>query len=173
LTAGLLASLMGFVIPTHAQESGVHDFDFQIGEWRVHHRVKRPIDGGQWSEFDGTCRNRALIDGSANVEEHRFERPSGVTHGIAIRAYDPKTAQWAIWWIDSRAPHGAMDPPVVGRFQKGVGTFYSDGTLDGKQIRVRYVWSEITPDSAHWEQAFSMDAGTTWETNWTMEFRRA
>ena len=22
--------------------SGVHDFDFQIGDWRVHHRVKRP-----------------------------------------------------------------------------------------------------------------------------------
>jgi hypothetical protein len=24
----------------------------------------------------------------------------------------------------------------------------------------------------HWDQAFSADAGDTWETNWTMEFRR-
>lgn len=122
--------------------------------------------------FEGTCRNRALIDGSANVEEHRFDRETGVTHGIAIRAYDANTAQWAIWWIDSREPHGAMDPPVVGRFERDVGTFYSDGSLDGKPIRVRYVWSEITATSARWEQAYSADAGTTWETNWIMQFSR-
>ncbi|MGH8130118.1 MAG: DUF1579 domain-containing protein [Steroidobacteraceae bacterium] len=152
--------------------SGSHDFDFLIGEWRVHHRIKRPIDTGQWSEFDGTCSNRGLIDGAANVEEHRFDRPTGVTYGIAIRAYDPKAAEWAIWWIDSRVPHGAMDSPVKGRFENGVGTFYSDGTLDRKPIRVRFIWSEITPMSARWEQAYSSNAGKSWESNWIMEFRR-
>lgn len=173
IAVGLMAALMEAATPVHAQDSGAHDFDFQVGEWRVHHRVKQPIDGQEWSEFDGTCRNRGLIDGSANVEEHRFNRPAGVTYGIAIRAYDPKTAQWAIWWIDSREPHGTLDPPVTGRFENGVGTFYSDGTLDGKPMRTRFIWSAITTDSARWEQAYSTDAGNTWETNWIMEFRRA
>lgn len=173
LAGVLLTALMGSAKPAPEQRSGMHDFDFQQGEWRVHHRVKRPIGSAEWTEFDGSCRNRALIDGSANVEEHRFDRAGGVTYGIALRAYDLKSAQWAIWWIDSRAPHGAVDPPVVGRFENGVGTFYSDGTLEGKPIRVRYVWSKITTISAQWEQAYSGDAGATWETNWIMEFSRS
>lgn len=159
-------------VPPAGDRSGADDFDFEFGEWRVHHRVKRPIGSTVWTEFEGTCRTRALIDGSANVEEHTFERPTGVTYGIAIRAYDPKTAEWAIWWIDSRVPHGAMDPPVKGRFENGVGTFYADSTLDGKPIRVQFIWSQITPTSARWEQAYSQDQGRTWETNWIMELQR-
>ena len=38
--------------------SGVHDFDFEFGEWRVRHRIKRPIPDGQWSEFEGHCSTR-------------------------------------------------------------------------------------------------------------------
>lgn len=154
-----------------ASHSGAHDFDFEYGEWRVHHRVKRPNADG-WSEFDGTCRDRALIDGSANVEEHTFQRSTGVGFGIAIRAYDATSAQWAIWWIDSRAPHSAMDPPVKGHFDNGVGTFYSDSIVDGKTIRTRYLWSHITATSARWEQASSIDNGKTWDTNWIMDFQR-
>jgi hypothetical protein len=148
---------------------GLHDFDFEFGKWRVHHRVKRD---GQWTEFDGTCVDRGLIDGSANVEEHTFFRKAGTGYGIAVRAYDAKTGQWAIWWIDGRDPHGALDPPVKGRFTDGVGTFYADGVVGGKTIRTRYIWSRITARSARWEQAMSNDLGKTWDTNWVMEFTR-
>jgi quinol monooxygenase YgiN len=113
------------------------------------------------------------MGGGANVEEHMFNKPTGISRGVALRAFDPKTGQWAIWWIDSRDPLAALDPPVKGRFDNGVGTFYSDGALNGKPIRTRFIWSHITPTSARWEQAYSSDAGKTWETNWIMEFRRA
>lgn len=184
LAAGLLAVAAGFMAPAQGQDgskfpqaaapnlAGVRDFDFQVGEWRVHHRVKRPANDPQWLEFAGTCSNRSLMGGAANIEEHTFNKPTGVTHGVALRAYDPKTAQWAIWWIDGRDPFGALDPPVKGRFDNGVGTFFSDGTLDGKPIRTRFIWSHITPTSARWEQAYSRDSEKTWETNWIMEFRR-
>ncbi len=182
LAMGLLA-VMGTISPTHASQdppkpsqaagnlAGLHDFDFEVGEWRVHHRVMRA--DRQWLEFDGTCSMRALMDGWSNLEDHVFNKPSGVTHGVALRAYDQKTALWAIWWIDGRDPHGALDPPVKGRFENGVGTFYSDGLVDGKPIRTRFIWSRITATSARWEQAYSPDAGKTWETNWIMEFTRA
>jgi len=159
-------------IDSSSQRDGTSDFDFQRGEWQVRHRVKR---SGQvaWIEFNGTCRNRSLIDGSANVEEHTFVQSAGVTHGIALRAYDSKAGTWAIWWVDSRDPHGALDPPVKGRFENGVGTFYSDYIADGKPTRVRFVWSHISANSARWEQANSTDEGKTWDTNWTMEFERS
>jgi hypothetical protein len=54
-----------------------------------------------------------------------------------------------------------------------VGTFVADDTLDGRPIRVRFVWSRITARSAQWEQAFSADGGASWEINWVMQFERA
>src|SRR4051812_5305851 len=69
-------------VPPPANRSGVHDFDFQVGDWLVHHRVKG--SGNEWSEFDGTCSNRALMGGAANVEDHRFDKRTGVSHGVAL-----------------------------------------------------------------------------------------
>jgi hypothetical protein len=58
-------------------------------------------------------------------------------------------------------------------FHNGVGTFYANDTFNGKPIRIRFIWSEITPKSRHWEQAFSPDGGKTWETNWVQDLTRA
>ena len=149
--------------------SGPHGFDFEFGEWKVHHRIKRQ---DQWIEMDGTCTDRPAMDGSANIEEHTFNRPEGITRGMAVRAYDPKTGLWAIWWIDGRNPHNTMDPPMKGSFVKGVGTFYAEGNLNGQPTRYRFIWSHITKSSARWEQASSADKGKTWDTNWVMEFVR-
>jgi hypothetical protein len=76
--------------------------------------------------------------------------------------------KWSIWWIDARNP-SHLDPPVVGGFKNGIGTFYANDTLKGKPIRIRFLWTNLTSEP-HWEQAFSDDGGKTWETNWTMEF---
>ena len=151
--------------------SGTHGFDFLTGSWRVHHTVKRTT--GDWWEFDGTSVNRSLMDGSANVEDNTFYKPTGITHGVALRAYDVKTNQWAIWWLDSRDPLGPHDPPQVGRFEAGIGLFYSDFLENGAPMRLRFLWSEITPVSARWEQSTSADGDKTWQPNWIMEFRRS
>jgi hypothetical protein len=154
--------------------SGLHDFDLRAGEWVVHHRrLKERLAGNhEWVEFDGTQSFRLLMDGYANEDDNVLNLPGGVYKGVTLRAYDSKTGQWAIWWLDGRTPFGDLDPPVKGRFVNGVGTFYSDDTLRGKPVRVRFVWSNITADAAHWEQAFSPDRGKTWEVNWVADFKR-
>jgi hypothetical protein len=150
--------------------SGAHGFDFLFGDWRVHHRLKRA--NGEWWEFDGTVTNRALMGGASNVEEHIFTKPSGTTYGVALRAYDAEQNHWTIWWLDSRAMSGPLQPPNEGRFENGVGQFYADFTDSGKAIRSRLQWSHITATSARWEQAYSYDGGKTWDTNWIMTFER-
>lgn len=175
ILAALVLAIIGSTAPgspTSSPAVGLHDFDFQFGEWRVHHRIKRPVDSGTWQEFEGTCTVGPLMDGAGNVEDHMFQRPAGVTRAMGLRAYDPRTAKWSIWWVDGRDPSGALDPPMRGAFENGVGTFYWDGMVEGKPIRTRFIWSQITAHSARWEQAYSGDAGKTWETNWIMEFRR-
>jgi hypothetical protein len=165
-----VASLACAATPQVSDRSGIHGFDFEVGDWRVHHRIKRP--SGEWYEFDGTCSLRLLMNGAANVEEHVFARPTGTTYGVAMRAYDAEKNHWSIWWVDSRYL-SLMGDPAIGRFENGVGNFYSDYTdPQGKAVRGRLQWSQITPTSAHWEQSQSSDGGKTWEPNWIMQFER-
>lgn len=161
--------------PSAPNLTGLHDFDFLVGEWRAHHvRLKERLAGcHEWVAFDGTSRFRLLMDGWANVDDNVLDLPGGAYRGVTLRAYDPKTGQWAIWWLDSRNPFAELDPPVRGRFVDGTGTFYADDSYRGRPIRVRFIWKRISPASAHWEQAFSRDGGKTWETNWTTDFTRA
>lgn len=187
LVAVMLASVMGAAAPVYASQDtpkpaqaapnlgSLHDFDFLVGNWRVHHRkLKERLAGSHdWVEFDGTCSMRQLMNGWANVDDNVMSVPGGAYRGVGLRSYDPKTGLWAIWWLDGRDPFGDLDPPVKGNFVNGVGNFYSDDTLNGKPVRVRYTWSHITSNSARWEQAYSPDGGKTWETNWVMDFARA
>ena len=154
---------------------GLHDFDFLVGKWQVRHRrlKERLANSHEWIEFDGTSVTQKVMDGYALVEDNVLGFPPGAYRAAGLRAFDVKSGQWSIWWLDSRTPLGPMDPPVRGRFQDGTGTFLADETFNGMPIRVRFMWSAITPTSCHWEQAFSTDGGATWETNWAMDFKRA
>jgi hypothetical protein len=155
--------------------ASVHDFDFLIGRWLVHHRrLKERLAGShEWVDFEGTLVTRKLMDGYANVGDNVFEVQGGAYRGVGLRAFDAKSRQWSSWWLDGRNPTGSLEPPLRGSFHDGVGAFYADDTFKGKPVRVRVVWSKITPTSCHWEQAYSPDGGRTWETNWLTDFKRA
>jgi hypothetical protein len=161
---------------THTESAtpGVHDFDFLVGECRVHYRTLKEqlANSHEWIEFEGTLVNQALMAGYSNVDDTVFEKPGAPFRGVALRSFDSKTQQWSIWWLDSRTPLGPVDPPMRGSFRDGVGTFYADETFNGKPVRTRFLWTEITLTSAHWEQAYSPDGGKTWETNWVQDIVR-
>jgi hypothetical protein len=179
----LVALLAAWAAPVHASQNspapaaaapnltGLHDFDFLFGEWKVHHHVFK-VATNAWVDFEGTSSTRPIMGGAGNIEDNVLHAPSGTYRAAGLRSYDEATGQWAIWWLDGRAPYGPIDPPVKGGFEKGEGFFYSDDTLNGQPIRTRYSWIHITPTSARWEQAFSKDGGKTWDTNWTMDFTR-
>jgi hypothetical protein len=159
----------------HEVRDGRHDFDLRFGDWRVQHRrlKERLANSHEWIEFDGTLSMRPLMGGLANVSDNVFNMPGGTYRGVSLRAYDPATGQWAVWWLDGRNPLGELDPPVKGRFENGAATFYGTDTFKGKPVRVRIMWSHVTATSARWEQAYSADGGETWETNWVSDFTRA
>ena len=150
------------------------DFDFYVGSWRVQHRrlKDRLVGSTTWEEFDGRCIVTNLLGGFANVDDTMLDMPSGPYRALALRAFDPKTSTWSIWWLDSRDPR-SLGVPVVGRFENGEGTFFANETLREQPIVVRFRWTRVRSTSPHWEQAFSADGGATWEVNWTMDFQRA
>ena len=151
------------------------DFDFIIGDWTVRHRrLNARLEGcTEWTEFEGRTSTRKILGGFGNVEDNALRFPDGEFRAAALRSYCAQSATWSIWWLDGRNPTG-LDTPVRGRFADGTGSFFADDVLRGAPIRVRFVW-RARGDHGHptWEQAFSPDGGASWETNWTMEFRRA
>lgn len=159
--------------------NGRHDFDFLLGDWKVANRRlrKRLQSCDEWESFEAWQTNRGLAGGIGNVDDFVAAgwRPDYV--GMSLRLFNPQTGLWTIHWLDNQngglAPSGTLLPAVVGRFDNGRGVFEGDDTLDGKPIRVRYIWSGTGTDRPRWEQEMSGDAGRTWEKNWVMDFERA
>ena len=160
--------------PATAATTPPGDFDWLHGSWRVRHRrlKTRLANKHEWQAFDGTCVCQPLLGGLGNVDDNWLDLPAGAYRGVGLRAYDPKSRTWAIWWLDDRNPH-ALDVPVIGRFENGVGTFLADDALDGTPVKLRFLWLDTDTDTPRWEQALSADGGESWETNWTMDFERA
>lgn len=174
IAAGAMTALASTVQAQNAPTGHEHDWDWLVGSWKVRHRrlKGRLVGSTEWEVFPGTCTMWVTLGGLGNVDDNVLEIPSGAYRAVGVRAFDPKTGRWGIWWLDGRYAD-RIDPPVYGGFKDGVGTFTGEDVLDGKPIVVRFQWSKITKTSARWEQAFSPDAGRTWETNWEMDFTRA
>jgi hypothetical protein len=56
---------------------GVHDFDFLVGQWRVHHRKlkERLANNHEWIEFEGTLNSQPLMGSYGNVDDLVLEVP--------------------------------------------------------------------------------------------------
>ena len=142
--------------------SAQHEFDFEVGTWNTHvRRLVRPLTGSTtWTEMKGTTVVRKVWNGKGVLVELTAEG----FEGLSLRLYNPQTKQWSLHFANSR--DGALAPPTIGQFRDGRGEFYAQETLNGRAILVRFIISEITPDSCRFEQAFSDDGGKTWEVNW-------
>jgi hypothetical protein len=150
------------------ERDGQHDFDFQFGSWKVHNRrLLHPLSGSnEWVEFDGTVVARPVWNGRANMDEFEADTPSGHVEGMTVRTYNPKSHEWSIYWANQK--NGVLSlPATVGKFNDhGIGEFYDQEDFNGRTIFVRFIWNVQSADQTRWEQAFSVDGGKTWETNW-------
>lgn len=160
-------------VPPQTRSEPSHDFDFLHGHWRVHNRRlrERLVGSNEWEAFEGTQVCRPILGGFGNEDElvsdafgeHRFI-------GMTLRLFDPRAREWSIYWVDNRSVQ--LQPPVCGRFEHGVGTFYGHDSHAGTPVLARFTWTPVSAGRARWEQAFSIDEGASWETNWIMEFER-
>ena len=157
------------------KRDGQHDFDSLVGSWKFHlKRLKQRLAGStEWVELDGTVVCRKVLDGRAEVEEMNVESADKHMHiqGLAVRLYNPESHQWTIYWANGA--DGVLEQnPMVGQFSNGRGEFYNQQIFEGRAIYARFVWSDVTTNTPHFEQAFSADGGKTWETNWITDQTR-
>ena len=152
------------------QQSGIGDFDFLAGHWKISHRrlKQRWVGSDNWDVFEGEATCWSALGGMASIEELRV--PARGFSGMGIRLFDLGKRAWADHWVSSR--DGVLNSPMYGAFEDGVGTFIADEHDGDLPIKSRGVWDRITLASARWHQSFSRDGGRTWEHNWFMDWVR-
>lgn len=155
-----------------SRDAGARDFDFLVGSWNIANQrlTSRLTNSDEWERFDAIGDCDLILGGLGNVDRFRTMRKGVAFDAISLRLYALETGQWSIYWADSSS--GTLLPPVVGKFVDGAGEFYGHDQHEGQPVLVRFRWSAISANSARWEQAFSIDEGTNWETNWVMTFTR-
>jgi len=167
LSGCLLGALVANAAPPQAvqQRDGQHDFDWDIGSWKVHmRRLLHPLSGSTtWVEYDGTDVVRKVWDGRANLGEVELDGAAGHLEFLTLRLYNPQSHQWSMNISSSTA--GTLSAPAIGGFEGGRGEFYDQEAYNGRTILVRFEVSVLTPTSCRFEQAFSVDGGKSWELN--------
>lgn len=145
---------------------GPGGFDFEFGRWDTRvKRLRNPLSGSNdWVEYRGTTVVRPLLGGRANLAELNIAGPAGKIEGVSLRLYDPRARRWSMHYAN--LADGALTAPIVGRFERGRGEFHGEDRLRGRPIRVRFLIHCERVDRCSFEQAFSGDAGKTWEVNW-------
>lgn len=151
---------------TSAKRDGQHDFDWELGTWKTHLRRRlRPLAGSDtWVEYDGTSVCRKVWNGRANLLELEVDGPNGHIEGLSLRLYNPESRQWTLNFSNSAV--GTLTEPVFGQFKNGRGEFFGRDSLNGRAILVRFNIACADQSTCRFEQAFSDDAGNTWEVNW-------
>jgi hypothetical protein len=143
-----------------------HDFDFNMGRWKTAIRaVLNPISSpGVWSNLQGTHVVYRVWNDWANIGQLEVDGPHGHIEDLALRMYDRKTHQWRVYFANSQS--GTLDPPMVGEFKNGVGTFIGLDDMDGKTVLIRNIWSGITSKACRQDWAISVDGGKSWVPTW-------
>jgi hypothetical protein len=152
---------------------GAHDFDFELGTWKLQlKKLEHPLSGQKkWLDYTGTSVTRPLWGGKAQVEELEIDSPTaGHLEGMTVRMYSPTAHQWFLNWANAK--NGRFDVPTIGEFKGDHGEFYDQEMFEGRMILVRYIWSNITKTTSHFEQSFSDDGGKNWEVNWITDQQR-
>ncbi len=153
--------------------TGASDFDFLHGAWHIANErlVARLTGSNEWERFDALGDCQPILGGIGNIDDFRplGEGRAGF-EGATLRLFNPANGAWSLYWADN--VRCTLFPPLVGGFNDGVGEFYGDDQHDDMPVRVRFRWAQMSATTVRWEQAFSADGGTTWETNWIMRFTR-
>src|SRR5215469_2431861 len=144
-----------------------HAFDFHFGTWRTH--ILSRISKDKWEKMTGTVIDQPLWNGRANLEKIEASGSGSHFQGLTLFLYDAKSGQWSQQFASSS--DGIMEDPVYGKFENGRGVLYG-WSGSGEKILERDTWSNITPNSYHFEIASSADGGKTWTKEFIAQLTR-
>jgi len=148
-------------------------FDQFVGSWDIdmtsYGNAGNPTSYAAEWHFGRILQGRAIQD---VLITRSVETGDLLGYGSTVRTFDERRG---LWWID-------WQDPVAGEFAALLGRGEGDRiVLDGQwtigqardsNARFRWTFSDITPETFHWEGHFSNDDGASWQLRESMEARR-
>jgi hypothetical protein len=139
-----------------------------VGDWDIlEDRYLQP--DGTWATSRGVLHWGWILDGRAvqdvwmSVDE---KTGKAIPEGTTVRFYDSKIDAWHSVWI---SPTQGVVKIFVGR-QVGAEIVLEGRTPEG--YPVKWIFSEITPDSFRWRSEETRDNGKTWILHEEMKISR-
>ena len=150
----------------------IHDFSFLVGKWSVlNRRLKERLNNcEEWIEFQAEMETKPILNGLGLMDEMKSSYFGEEFIGLSIRMFNPASNTWTIYWADTAHPAIGLKEQVVGVFKNGMGEFFGKEMYKDKEVKLRFIWTKPSVDTAKWEQAYYDEINTKWETNWTMLF---
>ncbi len=174
--AALCASGVSAVGSAECSGPEYHQFDFWTGHWDIKQKILKADD--TWFEADAHTTVSPILGNCALMEEWHgdvlffwegMEKPEPM-RGFSVRAFDRRTNQWTISWMDSRHLRFVE---FQGNFHDGRGEFFRTRVNEEKKENItRITFSDITRASVRWDLAVSTDDGKNWKTLWIMAMTR-
>lgn len=129
------------------------EFDFWLGEWDV-----------SWSDKQGTNRIERILDGA--VIQENFDGDGLI--GTSLSVFSREDNRWHQTWVDNTGSY--LD--FIGEFADGKMILSRNGIAEGKAVKQRMIWYDITPDAFLWNWERSDDDGVTWRELWKIKYKR-
>ena len=144
--------------PRGADPLGPDALDFWLGDW-----VVTWTGGGH-----GTNTIRRILAGRAIEESFEGADPDGALQGRSLSIRDSRDDRWRQTWVDSNGTY--LD--LVGVEVDGRISFERTTSVDGRPVRQRMVWLDVTRDAFRWQWQKSIDEGASWDVAWEIAYRR-
>lgn len=97
-------------------------------------------------------------------EARKVKTYPDAAYGSTMRLYNPAKQAWDVFY-------GETGQAALMEGRKEGDRIVQDGALDCGR-RIRWIFSDITDDSFHWEHLYSDDDGASWQLKGAMDLRR-
>jgi hypothetical protein len=141
--------------------------DFLIGDWVV--EVNGRSADGYWEQSSATSQIKADLSGCLLNERFAGSRDGRPFSALGIMGYNSVSGKLQRVWSDSE--HGLLIL-YEGHRNGGEMILETEILLDGKRVKLRNAYLEITGDSFRFESGRSHDGGKTWITVSKLKYRR-
>ncbi len=143
------------------QSEAAKQFDFWLGTWR-----------GTWTQDSETKTALNVVnrshDGCVVTEQFREDQARGLV-GTSVSVWNPRTSQWQQTWVDNQGSYLAF----TGGLEGATMTLAREvKTKDGKALRERMRFTDVTRDRFVWFWEQQIDEEKTWTVQWRIEYAR-
>jgi hypothetical protein len=138
------------------------------GEWDVESEFRA---GDSWESAPGRASISPDLGGCVLLERYegtRFGRPYAFLAILGANGGDPAKP---IQEVFVHSQHGILSLSS-GRIEGGVLAVEDAPTVDGRVVRIRHVYFDVTPRDSRYESRRSTDGGRSWTVTGKARYRR-